>query len=87
MWLIIIWLIIGAAVGGGMSWLMEDRGGLSQLWGIFVGVIAAVVGGYVFMLFGAALVGIGPLPIASFPATAVIAAITVLIVGWLVGRR
>jgi uncharacterized membrane protein YeaQ/YmgE (transglycosylase-associated protein family) len=81
MFLLIIWLIIGAATGGGMAWIMEDRGGLNKVWSVIVGVIAAEVGGFVFMTFGASIVGNGPEFIASFVAAAVIAAVAVLIVG------
>jgi uncharacterized membrane protein YeaQ/YmgE (transglycosylase-associated protein family) len=81
MWLIIIWFMIGAAVGGGMSWLMENRSSLSQLASVIIGVVAAEVGGHVFLLFGHALVGEGPEAIASFVAAAVAAAVCVFVAG------
>jgi uncharacterized membrane protein YeaQ/YmgE (transglycosylase-associated protein family) len=82
MFLIIIWLIIGAAVGGGVSWLMEDRGGLSQLWAVIVGVIAAEIGGYLFIEFREYLISPGPEVIVSFLAAAVTAAVVVFAAGF-----
>jgi uncharacterized membrane protein YeaQ/YmgE (transglycosylase-associated protein family) len=81
MFLIIIWLIIGAATGGGMAWFMEDRGGLNKVWSVIVGVVAGEIGGFVFMTFGAAIVGHGPEFIGSFVAAAVTAAIVIVIAG------
>lgn len=81
MFLIIMWLIIGAAAGGGMAWFMEDRGGISQKWSILVGIVAGEIGGFVFMIFGTAIVGRGPEFIFSFLAAAITAAVAVLLAG------
>jgi uncharacterized membrane protein YeaQ/YmgE (transglycosylase-associated protein family) len=81
MFLIVMWLIIGAAAGGGMAWFMEDRGGISQKLSILVGIVAGEIGGFVFMMYGAAIVGRGPEFIFSFLAAAVTAAVVVLLAG------
>lgn len=68
--LIIIWVIIGAAIGWGIASFMEGRGGLNPLWSSVAGVVGAVVVGFLFIQFGTALVSEGPLPIVSFLAAA-----------------
>ena len=47
---IIIWIVFGALVGWIASMLMESRGGL--LWDIIIGIVGAVLGGYVMSFFG-----------------------------------
>ncbi len=46
----IIWIIFGALVGWVASMLMGAGGGL--LWDIIIGIIGAVIGGWVMSLFG-----------------------------------
>ena len=67
--LILIWVIIGAATGWGISSFMEGRGGLSPVWSAVVGIAGAVIAGFLFISFGIALVSEGPLPIISFLAS------------------
>lgn len=47
---IILWIIFGAIVGWLASMIMETRGGL--LMDIVVGIVGAVIGGYVMSFFG-----------------------------------
>lgn len=48
---IILWVIFGALVGGVASWVMgSSRGGL--LGDIVIGIIGAVVGGFIMSFFG-----------------------------------
>lgn len=47
---IIIWIIFGALVGWVASMVMESSGGL--LWDIVVGIVGAVIGGFIMNLFG-----------------------------------
>jgi uncharacterized membrane protein YeaQ/YmgE (transglycosylase-associated protein family) len=47
---IILWIIFGAIVGWIASMVMESRGGLVA--DIVVGVIGAVIGGFIMSLFG-----------------------------------
>ncbi len=47
---IIIWIVFGALVGWIASLVMESKGGL--LWDIVVGIVGAVVGGFIMSLLG-----------------------------------
>ena len=47
---ILIWIVFGALVGWVASMLMGSRGGL--LWDIVVGIIGAVIGGFLMSFFG-----------------------------------
>lgn len=47
---IILWIIFGAIVGWLASMIMETKGGL--LMDIVVGIVGAVIGGYVMSFFG-----------------------------------
>ena len=47
---IILWIIFGAIVGWVASMVMGSRGGL--LWDIVVGIVGAVIGGFIMSLFG-----------------------------------
>lgn len=48
---IILWILFGALVGGVASWVMgSSRGGL--LGDIVIGIIGAVVGGFIMSFFG-----------------------------------
>lgn len=76
---LIIWMIIGGAVGGGVHWFMENRSGMSQILSVIIGLVAGVVGGWIFIQFGTVIVNEGPLPLVSFLAAAVASALVVLI--------
>lgn len=47
---IILWIIFGALVGWVASMVMESSGGL--VWDIVVGIVGAVIGGFIMSLFG-----------------------------------
>lgn len=47
---IILWVIFGGLVGWVASMVMESRGGL--LWDIVVGIVGAVIGGFIMSLVG-----------------------------------
>ena len=47
---IILWIVFGALVGWVASMVMESSGGL--VWDIVVGIVGAVIGGFVMSLFG-----------------------------------
>lgn len=52
---IIIWIIFGAIVGWIASLIMKSEGGL--LWDIIVGIIGAVIGGFIMSSLGQGGVG------------------------------
>ena len=80
MGLIIIWLIIGGAIGAAVSSFMDGRGGtISLAWSVVAGIIGATLGGFVALKYGALIVGEGPEFIVSFVAAAVMAFIGVLL--------
>jgi len=79
MGLIIIWVVIGGAVGAAVSSFMEGRGGsLNLAWSVVAGIVGALIGGFVFMLIGTSLVGPGPEFVVSFLAAAILAFIAVI---------
>lgn len=79
MGLIIIWVVIGGAVGAAISSFMEGRGGTLNLgWSVLVGIVGAMVGGFLFSLVGTSLVGPGPEFVVSFLAAAIVAFVAVL---------
>ncbi len=47
---IILWIVFGALVGWIASMVMESKGGL--VWDIVVGIVGAVIGGWVMSLLG-----------------------------------
>jgi Transglycosylase associated protein. len=47
---ILIWIIFGALVGWVASMIMKDGGGL--IWDIIVGIVGAVIGGFIMSLIG-----------------------------------
>lgn len=59
---IILWIVFGALVGWVASVVMESRGGL--VWDIVVGIIGAVIGGWIMSLFGEG--GVGGFTLYSF---------------------
>lgn len=52
---LILWIVFGAIAGWIASLLMKSEGGL--LWDILVGIVGAVVGGFVMSLLGQGGVG------------------------------
>lgn len=80
MGLILIWLVIGGAIGAAISSFMEGRGGSLNLgWSVVAGIIGAVIGGFLFMQVGTRLVGEGPEFVVSFLAAAIVAFFAVLL--------
>jgi uncharacterized membrane protein YeaQ/YmgE (transglycosylase-associated protein family) len=59
---LIIWIIFGALVGWVASMVMESKGGL--LMDIIVGVVGAVIGGFIMSFFGQG--GVGGFTLYSF---------------------
>ena len=59
---IIIWIVFGALVGWVASKVMGGGGGL--LWDIIVGIVGAVIGGFIMSLIGQG--GVGGFNIYSF---------------------
>ena len=47
---IILWIVFGALVGWIASMVMESSGGI--VWDIVVGIVGAVIGGFVMSFFG-----------------------------------
>lgn len=47
---ILIWIVFGALVGWVASMVMGSSGGL--LWDIIVGIVGAVIGGFIMSFFG-----------------------------------
>lgn len=52
---ILIWIVFGALVGWVASMVMKSSGGL--LWDIMVGIVGALIGGFVMNLLGYGGVG------------------------------
>ena len=52
---ILIWIIFGALVGWVASMIMKGGGGL--VWDIVVGIVGAVIGGFIMSLIGKSGVG------------------------------
>jgi uncharacterized membrane protein YeaQ/YmgE (transglycosylase-associated protein family) len=52
---IILWIIFGGLVGLAASFVMGSGGGL--IWDIIVGIVGAVIGGFIMSLFGQGGVG------------------------------
>lgn len=52
---ILIWIVFGALVGWVASMVMGSGGGL--VWDIVVGIVGAVIGGFLMNLFGQSGVG------------------------------
>jgi len=59
---IIIWIIFGALVGWVASMVMGGGGGL--IWDIIVGIVGAVIGGFIMSLIGQG--GVGSFNLYSF---------------------
>ena len=73
---IIIWIVFGALVGWVASMLMESSGGL--IWDVVVGIVGAVIGGFVMSLLGAG--GVNGFNLYSFVVALVGACILIAIV-------
>lgn len=74
---IILWVIFGALVGGVASWVMgSSRGGL--LGDIVIGIIGAVVGGFIMSFFGKS--GVGGFNLYSFLVALLGACVLIVIV-------
>ena len=52
---ILLWIVFGALVGWVASMLMKSGGGLA--WDIVVGILGAVIGGYIMTLLGQGDIG------------------------------
>ena len=72
---IIIWIIFGALVGWVASMIMGGSGGL--LWNIVVGIVGAVIGGFVMNFLGHG--GVGSFNLYSFLVAHLGACILILI--------
>lgn len=79
---ILLWVVFGALVGWIASMIMKSGGGLFM--DIVLGIVGAVVGGFIFNFFGGA--GITGFNLYSM-AVAVIGAIIVVWVGRLITNR
>jgi len=79
-----IWLISLLAIGLVVGWLMglltEGRGGPAPMWSAVLGIVGSILGGFLFAMVGARLVGEGPLYIASLIAAGVGAVVLLLFV-------
>lgn len=74
---IILWVIFGALVGGVASWVMgSSRGGL--LGDIVIGIVGAVVGGFIMSFFGKS--GVGGFNLYSFIVALLGACVLIVIV-------
>lgn len=79
---VLLWIVFGAIVGWIASLIMKSGGGL--LMDIVLGIVGAVVGGFIFSLFGGT--GITGFNLYSM-AVAVIGAIIVVWLGQLITNR
>lgn len=73
---IIIWIIFGALVGWVASMVMGSGGGL--LWDIIVGIVGAVIGGFIMGLMGEG--GVGGFNLYSFLVALLGACVLIVIV-------
>jgi uncharacterized membrane protein YeaQ/YmgE (transglycosylase-associated protein family) len=80
---IILWVVFGAIVGWLASLIMKTRTGL--LWDIVIGVVGAVIGGFVMSFFGAS--GVGGFNLYSFIVALLGAIILLAIVKAISGRN
>lgn len=78
--LILGWVIIGAGVAIALTSFLSGRGaGGSTAVNLIAGVVGGFVGGYVFLLLGPSVVGVGPDFLFSLLGAAVLAVAAVLI--------
>jgi uncharacterized membrane protein YeaQ/YmgE (transglycosylase-associated protein family) len=73
---IIIWIIFGALVGWVASMIMGGSGGL--MWDIIVGIVGAVLGGFLMSLVGQS--GVGGFNLYSFVVALIGACVLIAIV-------
>ena len=73
---IILWIVFGALVGWVASMVMESGGGL--VWDIVVGIVGAVIGGFIMSLFGSG--GVNGFNLYSFVVALVGACVLIAIV-------
>lgn len=73
---IIIWIVFGALVGWAASALMNTGGGL--VWDIVVGIVGAVIGGWLMNAFGVR--GVGGFNLYSFLVALLGACVLIIIV-------
>jgi len=81
---IILWIIFGALAGWVASIIMKTNSGQGTISDIIMGIIGAVVGGFIMNLLG--LSGVNGFNLYSF-AVAVIGAIVVIYIGRMVRNR
>ncbi len=73
---IIIWIVFGALVGWVASMIMGGGGGL--LWDIVVGIVGAVIGGFIMNMLGQS--GVGGFNLYSFVVALIGACVLIAIV-------
>ena len=73
---IIIWIVFGALVGWVASMVMKTGGGL--VWDIVVGIVGAVIGGFIMSLVGES--GVGGFNLYSFVVALLGACVLIVIV-------
>jgi uncharacterized membrane protein YeaQ/YmgE (transglycosylase-associated protein family) len=73
---IIIWIVFGALVGWVASAVMKTGGGL--VWDIVVGIVGAVIGGFIMSLIGKS--GVGGFDLYSFVVALLGACVLIVIV-------
>ena len=81
---VILWIIFGALAGWVASIIMKTNSGQGTISDIIMGIIGAVVGGFIMNLLG--LSGVNGFNLYSF-AVAVIGAIVVIYIGRMVRNR
>ncbi|PIZ62560.1 GlsB/YeaQ/YmgE family stress response membrane protein [Candidatus Roizmanbacteria bacterium CG_4_10_14_0_2_um_filter_39_13] len=81
---IILWIIFGALAGWVASIIMKTNSGQGTISDIIMGIVGAVVGGFIMNLLG--LSGVNGFNLYSF-AVAVIGAIVVIYIGRMVRNR
>jgi uncharacterized membrane protein YeaQ/YmgE (transglycosylase-associated protein family) len=81
---IILWIIFGALAGWVASIIMKTNSGQGTISDIIMGIIGAVVGGFIMNLLG--LSGVNGFNLYSF-AVAVIGAIVVIYIGRMVRNK
>jgi len=73
---IIIWIVFGALVGWVASMVMKTGGGL--VWDIVVGIVGAVIGGFIMSLIGQS--GVGGFNLYSFVVALLGACVLIVVV-------
>ncbi|MDP2692130.1 MAG: GlsB/YeaQ/YmgE family stress response membrane protein [bacterium] len=81
---IILWIIFGALAGWVASIIMKTNSGQGTISDIIMGIIGAVVGGFIMNLFGQS--GVTGFNLYSF-AVAIIGAIVVIYIGRMVRNK